>query len=110
MVKKVDITGTVFGRLTALRRAGTVGANARWLCVCECRGEALVTLPMLTQGFTRSCGCLRRESAARNGRSENSRRAASEQMRARHGIKPAPPPSAIDDLERAWRGTGEATP
>jgi len=98
----VDLRGQTFGRLTALERAGSDGKNARWRCRCECGGECLVGTHLLRQGYTKSCGCLRRESAASNGRSENSRRAAAEQMRRRYGPRPDPQRSPLDDLAAAW--------
>jgi hypothetical protein len=106
-VIRVDITGQRFGRLVALERLGAIsGANASWRCRCDCGNEHTVALHMLRQGFTRSCGCLRRESAARNGQSENSRRAAAEKMRRRWGHQQAPARvSALDDLSAAWPAT-----
>lgn len=48
--KPLDLEGRRFGRLLVVRRAPTAGSvYARWLC---------------------SCGCLRREQAARNGRGD----------------------------------------
>lgn len=107
MPKRVDITGRRYGRLVAVRRAGTVGKNAQWLCRCDCGETALVALHMLRQGFTRSCGCLRRESAVRNGRSPATRLAASKMMHARHAARraeqtDAAQPCAWRDLIAAW--------
>jgi hypothetical protein len=66
-VRARDLTGVVFGRLTALVRRGTQGHNTIWLCLCECGKGIDVTLANLTSGNTRSCGCLRKEPTA-NGR------------------------------------------
>jgi hypothetical protein len=52
-----DITGQVFGRLTAHSREPQ---TAIWLCLCECGGEVRVEYKNLRRGTTRSCGCLRR--------------------------------------------------
>ena len=58
----IDLTGQVFGKLTALRR---VGMNKRretlWLCKCSCGKEATVTIQRLRDGTTKSCGCLRHD-------------------------------------------------
>lgn len=59
-----DLTGKVFGRLTAISRKGPArSGSVVWLCLCECGKEWLVTCNRLTQGTTKSCGCLARESA-----------------------------------------------
>lgn len=57
-MRVVDITGTRFGRLVALKRVGSDGHSALWLCKCDCGNTKIVTLPHLRQGLTRSCGCL----------------------------------------------------
>ena len=58
-MKRLDLSGRKFGRLTAV---GDAGADAkkrrRWLCVCECGKETTVVTSKLTTGHTRSCGCL----------------------------------------------------
>lgn len=59
-MRKIDITGKKFGRLTALKRIGSNGSSAIWLCKCECGNEKEVTLQHLKQG-TKSCGCLHKE-------------------------------------------------
>lgn len=54
-----DITGCVFGRLTALRRIGrNKERKATWLCRCICGTEIIVTGKCLRNGNTQSCGCL----------------------------------------------------
>lgn len=63
MPKFVDLAGQRFGRLTV-----TGPYRKRyWTCVCDCGTSAEVFGGSLTQGLTRSCGCLRNETtAARN--------------------------------------------
>ena len=68
MAKALALTGIRFGRLTALERVGTLRASPTWLCVCECGGCKITTSNALRLGKAKSCGCLRRESTARNGR------------------------------------------
>lgn len=72
-----DLTGERFGRLRVLERAGSYrpgGArySARseplWRCLCDpalggCGEETLVIAHSLTRGETKSCGCLRQETA-----------------------------------------------
>jgi hypothetical protein len=59
MAGRKDITGQVFGRLTAVKPSYI---NARrsvvWRCRCECGGETEVPVNYLVRGNTRSCGCL----------------------------------------------------
>jgi hypothetical protein len=59
----IDITGQRFGRLTVVRRVDRVGSRGwwRWLCRCDCGGDFITTGATLRQGYTRSCGCIRRE-------------------------------------------------
>ena len=62
-----DITGGVFGRL-AVVSLSHIGPNrhSHWKCSCECGGEITVGRSALTGGKTKSCGCLQRESQAKN--------------------------------------------
>lgn len=60
-----DLSGRVFERLTVLGFAGLDARfKANWLCRCECGIEKTVGGNTLTQGETRSCGCLQREAAS----------------------------------------------
>ena len=66
-MKRRDLTGQVFGRLTAeryLRSDKTDGSI--WLCRCECGKEKEVPASRLLRGITRSCGCLAKERPRRN--------------------------------------------
>lgn len=57
-----NITGLRFGRLVALRPEGKNKRGTwRWRCQCDCGNTALVQNPHLTNGHTKSCGCLNRE-------------------------------------------------
>ena len=67
-MKASDLTGRRFGRLVAVAFVEH-GANyaAMWACRCDCGGERVIQRTSLLQGYTKSCGCLRREAtAARN--------------------------------------------
>jgi hypothetical protein len=58
----IDLTGQVFGKLTALRRVGMNKCRETlWLCKCSCGKEATVTIQRLRDGTTKSCGCLRHD-------------------------------------------------
>lgn len=67
MSARKDLTGKKFGMLTAIK-ADYSGKRTRWVCLCDCGGVTAVSLGSLMSGRTRSCGCLRRQSAAKNGR------------------------------------------
>jgi hypothetical protein len=56
-----DLTGRRFGRLTTIRRETSGVLKPRWQCICDCGQVALVEANCLTRGYTKSCGCLRRE-------------------------------------------------
>lgn len=64
--RALDLTGQVFGRLTAMYPVVGEGCRA-WRCKCSCEEgvECTVTTNSLTKGTTQSCGCLQRE-AVRN--------------------------------------------
>jgi len=62
-----DLTGRPFGRLTALRpTGGRRHGYLMWLCRCACGRLHEATSRSLLAGCTRSCGCLRRETAPLN--------------------------------------------
>ena len=64
---RVDLSGKLFGRLTAVEpiarrdRKGSI----YWRCVCSCGNETEVTEDCLVQGNVMSCGCLKRENQKR---------------------------------------------
>jgi hypothetical protein len=56
-----DITGQVFGQLTAVKRVGTKRSGAAaWRCMCVCGRTHIASGVNLRQGNVRSCGCLYR--------------------------------------------------
>lgn len=66
MGKPLDLTGQVFGKLTAIR-LGEPGVNTygkpirKWICKCDCGNETIVVASKLTGNHTSSCGCLQKE-------------------------------------------------
>jgi len=53
-----DISGRLFGHLTALRRIESDRhSHARWLCRCDCGTEKGILYAQLMRGTTHSCGC-----------------------------------------------------
>lgn len=61
-----DLTGLQFGRLTVIRRAGSIKQRAAWLCRCECGVESVKVGKLLLNGHCRSCGCGERENRINN--------------------------------------------
>jgi hypothetical protein len=60
--KVKDETGRRYGRLVVAGRAKDDGKpGARWLCRCDCGGEAVARGSNLRRGSKLSCGCLMRD-------------------------------------------------
>lgn len=62
--KLIDLAGSKIGRLAVIEVVPSRGRGARWLCRCNCGNEKTVSSTELRFGNTRSCGCLRKESAS----------------------------------------------
>ena len=62
-----NLLGQQFGRLAVLVR-DTIGSQGKtcWICLCDCGVIVSVKAICLTQGKTRSCGCLKREMEHKN--------------------------------------------
>lgn len=60
-----DLTGKVFGRLTAINRTDIKKSNGsyNWNCLCSCGKYKKIAIGNLISGTTRSCGCLVTETA-----------------------------------------------
>ena len=58
-----DITGKIFGRLTALYQTNkrTSSGISFWHCKCQCGKEVDIRITSLLNGESQSCGCLRRD-------------------------------------------------
>jgi len=58
-----SFVGRRFGRLT-VKELSSVDKwrKTKWLCLCDCGKETVVSRSHLTQGATTSCGCYRKES------------------------------------------------
>lgn len=80
MVKKLEIAGLKFGRLTAVRYSGSDShGSATWLFRCACGAEVVAAAKAVKFGTKKSCGCLFKEIAA-----------ARCAERARHGMTDTP--------------------
>lgn len=62
-MRKIDLVGQVFGRLTVIKEAEqqTKSGQYAWVCKCSCGGDAVVAGHDLRKGHTQSCGCLQKE-------------------------------------------------
>ena len=65
MAKARDLTGQKFGHLTAMFATDKrVQSRVVWHCLCDCGNEIDVPSHSLVSGNTKSCGCLKKETAA----------------------------------------------
>lgn len=55
-----DLTGRVFGSLTAVEREKSRNGRTYWLCLCVCGNQISVQTYDLKRGHTVSCGCHRK--------------------------------------------------
>src|ERR1700730_12427648 len=64
--RRHSLVGKRFGRWTVITLDGKSKRGQRkWLCRCDCGEQRVVFGDSLTQGSTKSCGCLHREVSAR---------------------------------------------
>lgn len=63
-MKKIDIIGKKFGRLTVVSYSHSKGYRHYYLCKCDCGNEKIILKGNLLQGYTQSCGCLQKERAS----------------------------------------------
>jgi hypothetical protein len=83
-----DVTGQRFGRLTAIKYSHkSPDGKSVWLFRCDCGSYTEKRLCHVSSGQIKSCGCLRKESAAHTGKTKN----------IRHGMKGT-------RLYRIWHG------
>jgi hypothetical protein len=67
-MRKLQLTGQPFGRLRVTEFADAKNGASRWSCECWCGNHVVVRGADLTSGNTKSCGCLMREIAVKNGK------------------------------------------
>lgn len=66
-----NLTGQRFTRLTAVACAGRGKHGYLWECMCDCGNTVVATVNHLTQGSTKSCGCLNTEVRAQQCRARS---------------------------------------
>ncbi len=62
-MKRIDLTGQRFGRLTVIEYDHAEHDGAHWLCKCDCGTEKVLAGYSLRSGRTRSCGCLKSDAS-----------------------------------------------
>lgn len=68
-MKKLELTGQKFGRLTCRKPMGVDSHNnSLWLFDCECGNTIIAKGSSVKNGRVKSCGCLAREAASRLGK------------------------------------------
>jgi hypothetical protein len=63
-MKIINLVGRRFGRLKVQALSATRphrSTRAYWLCLCDCGKQAIVSSVKLRNGWTKSCGCFRRD-------------------------------------------------
>lgn len=60
-MKKLNLIGQEFARLTVIALAENIGIRTAWLCRCECGETKVVITAHLRNALVKSCGCLHRE-------------------------------------------------
>lgn len=62
-MKRIDLTGQRFGRLTVIRYDHSEHDGAHWLCICDCGTEKVIAGYLLRNSATKSCGCLKSDAS-----------------------------------------------
>lgn len=73
-MKSEEMIGKRFGRLSVLKIDHRKNGKAYFLCACDCGGHPVIEISQLKSGKTKSCGCLRREIAAKRTHIHGGRR------------------------------------
>lgn len=60
-MKRMNLIGQKFGRLTVIESAGVDGTRSKFLCQCECGEYKITHGQSLKNGNCKSCGCLQVE-------------------------------------------------
>lgn len=99
---RLKLEGRRFGRLVVVEYAGLSPQfphPARFRCKCDCGNVCEVTSSRLSNGHTRSCGCLIFETLTRNGFA--SKRHGESKSNAKAGFRAATPEYRIWDAMKA---------
>lgn len=64
----INLVGEKYGRLTVIEFVKLEKHKTYWKCICDCGLTVIATGNNLRSGNTKSCGCLRREMTAEQGK------------------------------------------
>jgi len=68
MSAKLELKGLSFGKLTVVSESGRSDDDKiLWKCICQCGKEKIVRSICLSQGKTKSCGCIRVDMWTKHG-------------------------------------------
>ena len=67
MSKLNDLTGKRYGKLVVTGRTSSKNGKTYWMCCCDCGNVKAIYAQDLIKGKTKSCGCLRKENAKKQG-------------------------------------------
>lgn len=67
-MKRLDLAGEKFGRLTVIEFAYVKNGDTYWKCLCDCGNECIVRGYSLNTSRTKSCGCLITDSHTVHGK------------------------------------------
>lgn len=93
-MRKIDLVGKSFGRLTVIEMLTEKGKDTKARCLCVCGKERVALAYNVRNGNTSSCGCLARERSSERAR--HAARLAGDANR-KHGMSTSP-------TYVAWRG------
>ena len=64
-----DLVGQKFGRWIVIKKGNkeNKSKDIYWLCKCDCGNEKEVSARVLKSNQSKSCGCLQKEIARKNG-------------------------------------------
>lgn len=69
-MKKIDLTGAVFTRLTVIKQDINKKDAVFWICECYCGNTKSIIGNNLRRGKSKSCGCLNKEAITTHGESK----------------------------------------
>ena len=78
-----DLTGKKFSRLKVIEFSHSENHLSRWICECDCGKKCIKIGKFLSNGHTKSCGCLMRETSSKNAQGMNKK---SSQSQRKEGI------------------------
>ena len=107
MSKMIDLKNKRFGKLFVKSFVGIVGNNPhnKWLCLCDCGKEVMVSGANLRSGVTKSCNCLQKETVSIVNKKHGASIVETKEYRAWMGLrKRCNNPNSLDYSQYGGRG------